>query len=112
MACVHSFALRGKIGVSPYIFSQSSYCYPSLADATVLSRQRNSPLVFNAAGECILNLYTDDDMKQRAQRVKGKRQAPSATAHARKKRRLANSDDDDETQPQVRKNLADRSMEG
>jgi hypothetical protein len=123
MAHVHSFVLSGKIGVSLYHSHLSSYHYPSTTDTAVLNHRRNSPLVFDAAGKCILRIYSNEDMelnnhtalgRMASPKDKGKRSAKPVPMHAAKKRKVVSSDDEEE--PLVHKKFStrnpDQSLEG
>jgi len=99
-----------------------------LADTAVLNHRRNSPLVLDAAGKCILRIYSDEDMMEQNKHTtvgrtgssKGKRSAdsfPKSGAPPKKKRRVVDSDDndDDDDEPLVFKrhsaNHHDQSIE-
>ena len=123
MAPVHSFVLSGKIGVSLYHSHPSSYHYPSTTDTAVLNHRRNSPLVFDAAGKCILRIYSNEDMeannhtalgRMASSKDKGKCSANPVPMPAAKKRKVVSSDDEEE--PSVHKMFStrnpDQSLEG
>ena len=92
--------------------------------------RRNSPLVLDAAGKCILRIYSDEDMIKRNKHMtvgrtgssKGKHSSDSVSkpgAPPKKKRRVVDSDenaDDDDDEPLVSKRRSakhhDQSIEG
>ena len=93
----------------------------------MLNHRRNSPLVFDAAGKCILRIYSDEDMMERGRHTtagrtgssKGKRSAdsvPKGGAPPKKKRRVVDSDENDDDEPLVFKRRSatdhDQSIEG
>ena len=92
----------------------------------MLNGRKNSPLVFDAAGKCILCIYGDEDMMERNKHVtaaragssKGKRSAHSVPKRGpppKKKRQVVYSDDNDD-EPLVSKSGSayhhDQSTEG
>src|SRR5271154_3434659 len=109
MARVHSFALRGKIGVNQHHSLLVSYYSPTSPDVDVLNYGRNDSLVFDTVGNCVLHLYSPEDMKLSAERrgstaveprsSKGKKRfaesLPKTAPAPPKKRRLTIPDDED-----------------
>lgn len=92
----------------------------------VLNFKKNAPLVFDAAGKCILKVHNPEDIlvsQQDKEYIsvgssgvpKGKKRsaksAPTSSRHHKKKRKLVIDDDDDEDEPLVSRDL-DQSMEG
>ena len=118
------------------LYTPGSSYLPTFTDVNVLNYKRNDSLVFDAAGKCILNLYTPEDMtsshgpnavggssslgkrKHRAKSV----QEPAV--HPKKRGRVVvdSDDDDDDDAPLLAKRVskqkdahltdANQSMEG